>query len=108
MGFYFRKSIGAGPFRINLSKSGVGYSVGTRGLRTGVSAKGRRYTSFGIPGTGVGYRSSKGPEGAGPDLARAAGSLIGKRGCAGAIMMVAGGSFAMIGATVWVAIQLLA
>jgi hypothetical protein len=57
MGFYFRRSVGVGPFRINLSKSGVGWSVGGRGFRTGVSARGRRYTTFGLPGTGLGYRS---------------------------------------------------
>lgn len=57
MGFYFRKSVRAGPFRINLSRSGIGYSVGGRGFRTGVTPRGRRYTSIGIPGTGMGYRT---------------------------------------------------
>ncbi len=90
MGFTFRKSIGVGPFRVNLSKSGVGYSVGTRGVRTGISATGRKYTSFGIPGTGIGYRTSKGPAGAVPELARAAGGLVGKRGCAGMLIMITG------------------
>lgn len=33
MGFNFRKSIKLGPARINLSKSGVGYSVGAGGFR---------------------------------------------------------------------------
>ncbi|MGB7768374.1 MAG: DUF4236 domain-containing protein [Verrucomicrobiia bacterium] len=58
MGFYYRKSIGLGPFRVNLSKSGVGYSVGGPGFRTGVSSTGRKYSTFGIPGTGMGYRTS--------------------------------------------------
>jgi hypothetical protein len=58
MGFYYRKSVSLGPFRVNLSKSGVGYSVGGRGFRTGVSSGGRRYSAFSIPGTGVGYRAS--------------------------------------------------
>ncbi len=58
MGFYYRKSARLGPFRVNLSKSGVGYSVGGRGFRTGVSARGRRYTTFSLPGTGMGYRTS--------------------------------------------------
>jgi hypothetical protein len=58
MGFYYRKSIGIGPFRVNVSKSGVGYSIGAKGFRTGVNAKGKRYTTFGIPGTGVGYRTN--------------------------------------------------
>lgn len=60
MGFTFRKSVGVGPFRVNLSKSGVGWSVGGRGFRTGTSARGRRYSTFSLPGTGVGYRSSRG------------------------------------------------
>lgn len=60
MGFYYRKSISVGPFRVNVGKSGVGYSVGGKGFRTGVSGTGRRYTTFGIPGTGVGYRSAGG------------------------------------------------
>ena len=58
MGFYYRKSIGLGPFRVNLSKQGVGYSVGVPGFRTGVSSTGRKYTTFGLPGTGMGYRTS--------------------------------------------------
>jgi hypothetical protein len=58
MGFYYRKSVSLGPFRVNLSKSGVGYSVGGRGFRTGLSARGKRYSTFNIPGTGVGYRTS--------------------------------------------------
>jgi hypothetical protein len=56
MGWSYRKSVSCGPFRVNISKSGVGYSLGGRGFRTGVSAKGRRYSSVGIPGTGLSYR----------------------------------------------------
>jgi len=56
MGFTYRKSVNVGPFRVNLSKSGIGYSVGGRGFRVGTSARGRRYTAFSIPGTGVSYR----------------------------------------------------
>ena len=33
MGWNFRKSIKIGPARVNLSKSGVGYSVGAGGVR---------------------------------------------------------------------------
>lgn len=61
MGFYYRKSINLGPFRVNVSKSGVGYSVGGPGVRTGVSSRGKRYTAFNLPGTGIGYRTSSGP-----------------------------------------------
>jgi hypothetical protein len=55
---FHRKSVNLGPFRVNLSKSGVGYSVGGRGFRVGTTARGKKYTSFSIPGTGVGYRKS--------------------------------------------------
>lgn len=58
MGWSFRRSINLGPFRINLSKSGVGYSVGAGGVRVGKSARGRTYRSFSVPGTGVSYRTS--------------------------------------------------
>ena len=58
MGFYYRKSVRLGPFRVNLSKSGVGSSVGGSGFRTGVSGSGRRYSTFSLPGTGVGYRTT--------------------------------------------------
>ncbi len=56
MAFFYRKSVNLGPFRVNLSKSGVGYSVGGRGFRVGTTSRGRKYTSFSIPGTGIGYR----------------------------------------------------
>jgi hypothetical protein len=55
MGWSYRKSVNLGPFRVNLSKSGVGYSVGGAGFRTGKSARGRRYSSFSVPGTGLRY-----------------------------------------------------
>ena len=40
MGWYLRKSIGFGPFRVNLSKSGIGYSFGVRGARIGANSRG--------------------------------------------------------------------
>jgi hypothetical protein len=58
MGWYFRRSKSFGPFRLNLSKRGIGWSLGTRGLRVGRSATGRRTTHVSIPGTGLGYRKS--------------------------------------------------
>ncbi|WP_084542144.1 DUF4236 domain-containing protein [Calidithermus chliarophilus] len=33
MGFGFRKSVKMGPFRVNLSKSGIGVSFGLNGPR---------------------------------------------------------------------------
>jgi hypothetical protein len=59
MGWFFRKSVNFGPLRINISKSGVGYSVGGKDLRVGVDAKGHRYEDVTVPGTGLHYRSSK-------------------------------------------------
>ena len=58
MGWSYRKSFSAGPFRINLSGRGIGYSVGASGFRSGVNAHGRRYTSVSIPGTGLRYYKS--------------------------------------------------
>ena len=40
MGFYIRKAISVGPFRFNLSKSGLGVSAGVRGLRLGTGPRG--------------------------------------------------------------------
>ena len=40
MGFYLRKSVAVGPFRFNLSGSGVGMSVGVRGMRVGTGPRG--------------------------------------------------------------------
>lgn len=40
MGVFFRKSIRVGPFRYNLSKSGIGVSAGIKGLRLGSGPKG--------------------------------------------------------------------
>lgn len=64
MGWSYRKSINLGPFRVNISKSGVGYSVGGAGFRTGTSSRGRRYSSFSIPGTGLRYYKSEADRGA--------------------------------------------
>lgn len=55
MGLRFRKSIKAGPVRINLSKSGVGYSVGTKGYRVTKTANGRIRKTASIPGTGISH-----------------------------------------------------
>lgn len=51
----FRKSINFGPFRINLSKSGLGYSVGIPGARITKTAKGNTRKTISIPGTGISY-----------------------------------------------------
>jgi hypothetical protein len=53
MAWSFRRSINLGPFRINLSKKGAGFSVGGRGFRAGRDSQGRDYTQVSIPGTGI-------------------------------------------------------
>ena len=58
MGWSYRKSFRAGPFRVNLSRSGLGYSVGGGGFRVGVRSSGRRYSSMSVPGTGLRYMKS--------------------------------------------------
>ena len=56
MGFGFRKSINLGGFRINISKSGVGYSFGVPGMRFTKKANGGSRTTISVPGTGISYR----------------------------------------------------
>jgi hypothetical protein len=41
MGWYLRKSLKLGPVRFNLSKSGIGTSIGVKGLRVGTGRRGR-------------------------------------------------------------------
>ena len=55
MGLRFRKSINIGPLRINLSKSGVGFSLGVKGFRVSRSAKGKNTATVSLPGTGLSY-----------------------------------------------------
>ena len=56
MGFRFRKSINiGGGFKINLSKSGVGYSWGVKGCRVTKKAKSGFRSTASIPGTGISY-----------------------------------------------------
>lgn len=56
MGFRFRKSVKLpGGFRVNLSKSGVGYSWGTKGFRATKTAGGKVRKTYSIPGTGLSY-----------------------------------------------------
>ena len=59
MGFNFRKSIKIGPARVNISKSGIGYSVGTKGFRVTKTAKGGTRVSAKLLGTRVSYNKSK-------------------------------------------------
>ena len=61
MGFRFRRSINlGGGFKINLSKSGIGYSWGTKGFRIGRTARGTTRRTYSIPGTGISYVDESG------------------------------------------------
>jgi hypothetical protein len=64
MGLFIRKAVRLGPVRFNLSKSGVGASVGLRGLRVGETPKGRFYL-FGRVLPGIYYRRALGTNRAG-------------------------------------------
>lgn len=55
MGLRFRKSFSIGPIRINISKSGIGISIGVKGFRIGRSAKGKTTATVSLPGTGLSY-----------------------------------------------------
>lgn len=45
MGLYFRKSLNFGGFRLNLSKSGLGYSYGVKGFRISTGRRGTYATT---------------------------------------------------------------
>lgn len=56
MGFRYRKSINlGGGFRVNISKSGIGYSWGVKGYRITKTANGTIRRTMSIPGTGISY-----------------------------------------------------
>src|SRR5262252_8920927 len=50
MGLFFRKGFKLGPLRLNLSKSGIGASIGVKGARVGINAKGKTYLAAGRGG----------------------------------------------------------
>ena len=55
MGLRFRKSKKVGPFRVNISQKGVGWSVGVPGLRYTKKAGGGSRVTASVPGTGISY-----------------------------------------------------
>nr|DAH96250.1 MAG TPA: Protein of unknown function (DUF4236) [Caudoviricetes sp.] len=56
MGFRYRKSINlGGGFRVNFSKSGIGYSFGGKGFRYTKTAKGTDRVTLSLPGTGISW-----------------------------------------------------
>ena len=57
MAFRFQKRIRIFPgVYLNLSKSGVSFSLGGHGATVNMGADGRRRVTFGIPGTGMSYQ----------------------------------------------------
>lgn len=62
MGFFLRKSVSVGPFRFNLSGSGVGMSVGVKGFRVGSGPRGN-YVHLGRGG--IYYRHTFSSNGSG-------------------------------------------
>src|SRR5699024_5242514 len=56
MAFRFRRSVKLGKgLRLNVSKRGVGVSMGATGLRSSIHSTGSRTNTIGIPGTGLSY-----------------------------------------------------
>jgi hypothetical protein len=55
MGIYLKKTFKFGPFNVNLSKSGIGFSTGVKGARI---SKGPRGTFVNIGKNGIHYRKS--------------------------------------------------
>lgn len=89
MGFRYRKSFGSGPFRMTVSKSGVGYSVGGKGARVTKKAGGGMRTTAGIAGTGLTYTTETGARNMSRSGKRS--QQKGKSGCLGCF-----GSFALV------------
>jgi tetratricopeptide (TPR) repeat protein len=61
VGFRIRKSINIAPgVRLNVSKSGIGYSVGVKGYRVTKQVDGRVRRTASLPGTGLSYVTTSG------------------------------------------------
>lgn len=61
MGVRFRRSIKLAPgVRLNVTKTGMGVTVGGKGARYSVHSSGRRTLGLGLPGTGTYYQQSSG------------------------------------------------
>ena len=59
MGLNFRKTIRLGKYlRLNVSKNGIGVSVGGKALRLNRSATGKTSATVRLPGTGLSYTQS--------------------------------------------------
>ena len=55
MGIVIRKVLNRGPFRINLSKHGIGFSIGCKVGRLTFGSNGINRTTYTIPGKGISY-----------------------------------------------------
>jgi len=89
MGFRFQRRIKIAPgVRLNISKWGVGASVGRTGLRVGMDAKRRKYFSVGLPGTGLSYRTIFGQPVALTTLKKIAYTVIAVALCFGVVFIV--------------------
>lgn len=82
MGGSFRRSIKAGPFRVNLSKSGLGVSGGVRGARVSVGPRGT--TLYGGWGP---FRYKKRLSGAAQGTASQPGGCCGCLGCLAFVLL---------------------
>jgi hypothetical protein len=60
MGWGFRKRAGlfGGLLRLNVSKQGLGASVGAPGLRVGLNSLNGAYLRGGVPGSGISFSES--------------------------------------------------
>lgn len=76
MGFRYRKSKSAGPFRVTASKTGVSAGVGMKGARISKSSTGRSRATASLPGTGLSWSKQLGKG--------SSASKSSNRGCAGA------------------------
>lgn len=59
MGLRFRKSISLGKgLKLNLNKSGISLTAGTKGFHKTINSKGKVTTTVSIPGTGISYSTT--------------------------------------------------
>lgn len=76
MGLRFRKSLKIAPgLRINISKRGLGASIGGKGFTHSIGPSGRR-TSVGLPGTGIGISHQHGKASAPASERSSAGNAV--------------------------------
>jgi hypothetical protein len=80
MSFRFRKSVKLLPgVRLNISKSGISTSIGTKGATVNIKKGRKAKVTVGVPGTGISYTSSldNRTDSPGPQKAGIVGWLVG-------------------------------